>query len=195
MSIFNRILAHCLTFIMPTWILSTSRKVAIWKAFSQISSSHSSSTLKNMSSPVSVWTLKQCFLLSRRSLSWDRKVGKIRRHRTHWSKSRILIQVYFRRRQGREQILQRCKTCLSLIKLLPAEQTYILVLDSLLTFRKNNRWFTFKILHIISYTVKLFSALVQSHVVTWKYHTCNDICFGAHQQQLPFETVFVDLSE
>lgn len=54
-----------------TCILSTSRKVAIWKAFSQISSSPSSSTLKNMSSPVSVWTLKQCRLLSRRSLSWD----------------------------------------------------------------------------------------------------------------------------
>ena len=61
---------------VPTCILSTSRKVAIWKAFSQISSSHSSSTLKNMSSPLSVWTLKTCLLLSRRSLSWD-KTGRV----------------------------------------------------------------------------------------------------------------------
>lgn len=56
----------------PTWIRSTSRNVAVWKAFSQISSSPSSSTLKNMSSPLSVWTLKQCFRLSRRSLSWKK---------------------------------------------------------------------------------------------------------------------------
>lgn len=59
-----------------TCILSTSRKVAIWKAFSQSTRSLSSSTLNTASSPVSICTLKHCRRLSNSSVSWNNPGSK-----------------------------------------------------------------------------------------------------------------------